>query len=230
MFQVVIFQVQVHNRKIQLTVTTAAGRANNAAIGETPSCTCQYYSNPRKINHTCKHIVWVPLNKFGIHLSNAILAQVSFTVSEINFIFNQQCNQSQSSKPGYAKPNTNLARTEIQAIFKAKGEGPQKWYADELLTRKKAKCYTYFSAMPAEQLYVVFKGFYISIGQYFSKDRTFYFCALMKCLAKKPYTNNLQVPPIAVETRNSGLTKDKRNLLHSRGLPSNFITIEKILL
>ena len=140
MFQVVIFQVQVHNRKIQLTVTTAAGRANNAAIGETPSCTCQYYSNPRKINHTCKHIVWVPLNKFGIHLSNAILAQVSFTVSEINFIFNQRYNQNQSNKPDYAKPNINLTRAEIQATFEAKGEGTQKWYADKLLTRKEEKC------------------------------------------------------------------------------------------
>ena len=117
--------MQVRNRKIQLTVTIASGRVYNVEIGETPSCTCDYHSNPRKIKHTCQHIVWVLLNKSGI--LQRILAQVSFTVPEINFIFNQQCNQSQPSKPGYAKPNINLTRAEIQAIFEAKDEGPQKW-------------------------------------------------------------------------------------------------------
>ena len=52
--------------------------------------------------------------------------KVPFTVSEINFIFNQQVNQSQSSKPGYARPNINLTMSEMQAIFDAKGEGFQK--------------------------------------------------------------------------------------------------------
>ena len=132
--------MEVRNCKIQLTVTTAAGSIYNVEIGETPSFKSEYYSNPRKLKHTCKHIVWVLLNKFGIHSSNAILAQVSFIVSEINFVFTQQCRQNQSNKPGYAKPNINLTRAEIQAIFEAKGEGPQKWYADKLLTRKEAKC------------------------------------------------------------------------------------------
>ena len=132
--------MEVRNCKIQLTVTTAAGRICNVEIGETPSFKSEYYSNPRKVKHTCKHIVWVLLNKFGIHSSSAILAQVPFIISEINFVFNQQYSQNQSNKPGYVKPNINLARAEIQATFEAKGEGPQKWYADKLLTRKEAKC------------------------------------------------------------------------------------------
>ena len=132
--------MEVRNCKIQLTVTTAAGRICNVEIGETPSFKSEYYSNPGKVKHTCKHIVWVLLNKFGIHSSNTILAQVSFTVSEINLIFNQRYNENQSNKPGYAKPNINLTRAEIQATFEAKGEGTQKWYADKLLTRKEEKC------------------------------------------------------------------------------------------
>ena len=96
--------MEVRNCKIQLTVTTAAGSIYNVEIGETPSFKSEYYSNPRKVKHTCKHIVWVLLNKFGIHSSNAILAQVPFIVSEINFVFNQQYSQNQSNKPGYAKP------------------------------------------------------------------------------------------------------------------------------
>ena len=88
--------METRNCKIQLTVTTATGRIYKIEIGETPSFKSEYYSNPRKIKHTCKHIVWVLLNKFGIRSSNAILAQVSFTVSEINFIFNQQYNQNLS--------------------------------------------------------------------------------------------------------------------------------------
>ena len=210
--------MEVHNCKIQFTVTTAVGHVHNVEIGETPSCTCDYHSNPRKIKHTCKRIVWVLLNKFGVHPSNAIFAQMSFTVSEINIIFNQQCNQSQSGKPGYAKQNINITRAEIQAIFETKGEGPQKWYVDKLLTRKEAKCCTCSSTMSAETLYVFVNGLYIFPGQHFAKERTFYFCALMKCLGKKPYMNNLQVPPITFETRNSRLTKDERHLLRSRGL------------
>ena len=144
---------------------------------------------------------------------------MSFTVSETNFIFNQECNQSQSGKPGYAKQNINITRAEIPAIFETKGEGPQKWYVDKLLTRKEAKCRTCSSTMPGEKLYVFVNGLCISPGKHFAKERTFYFCALMKCLGKKPYMSNLQVPPITAETRNSRLTKDERHLLHSRGLP-----------
>ena len=44
---------EVRNRKIQLTVTTAVGRVYNVEIGETPNCTCDYHSNPRKIKHMC---------------------------------------------------------------------------------------------------------------------------------------------------------------------------------
>ena len=73
---------------------------------------------------------------------------------------------------------------EIQAIFKTKGEDSQKWYVDKLLTRKEAKSYTCSSTMPAEKLYVFVYGLYIPPGQHFAKERTFYFCALMKCLGK----------------------------------------------
>ena len=117
---------------------------------------------------------------------------MSFTVSQINFPFNQQSNQSQSSKPGYAKPNINLAKTEIQTIFFKKGAGPQKWYVDELPMRKEANCCTCPSTIPAEKLY-------IPSGQHFAKERTFYFCALMKCFGKTPYMNNVYVLTITVE-------------------------------
>ena len=117
--------MEVRNRKIQVTVTTASGCVYNVETRWIPSCTCEYYNNPRKIKHMQAHCMGT-LNKFGIHPSNAILAQVSFTVSEINFIRNQQCNQSQSSIPGYAKPNINLAKAKIQAIFERKYESPQK--------------------------------------------------------------------------------------------------------
>ena len=159
------------------------------------------------------------LNNFGIHPSNAILPQVSFTVSYINFTFNQQCSQSRSSKPGYTKPNTNLTRAEIQAISETKGEGPQKWYMDKLMTRKEAKCCTCSSKMPVGKLHIFVYGLYIPPGQHFAKEHTFYFCSLMKYFEKKTYKSNLQIPPITAETRNSRLTKDEKNLLGSRGLP-----------
>ena len=111
---------EVRNPKIQLTVATAVGRVFNVYTGETLSCMCEYYSNPRKIKQTSKYTVWVLLNKFWIHPSNAILSQVSFTVSEINFIFNQQCNKSQSSKSGCAKPNINLTTAESRRYLKQK--------------------------------------------------------------------------------------------------------------
>ena len=111
---------EVCNPEIQLNVATAVGRVFNVYTGETLSCMCEHYSNPRKIKHTSKYTVWVLLNKFGIHPSNAILSQVSFTVSEINFIFNQQCNKSQSSKPGCAKPNINPTRAESRRYLKQK--------------------------------------------------------------------------------------------------------------
>ena len=136
------------------------------------------------------------LNKFGIHPSNAILAQVSFTVSEINFIRNQQCNQSQSSIPGYAKPNINLAKAKIQAIFERKYESPQKQYVNKLLTRKEAKCCTCSSTIAAGKLYVFINGFYILPDQRFAME-------------KKPYISNLRVPPVTIETRHSILTKMK---------------------
>ena len=63
--------------------------------------------------------------------------KVSFTASETDFIFNQQVNQSQSSKPGYARPNIILTMSEIQVTFDAKGEGLQKWYADKFKKRGK---------------------------------------------------------------------------------------------
>ena len=69
--------MEARNRKIQLTVTTPVDRLYNVEIGETPNCMCEYHRNPRKIKPTCKHIVWVLLNKFGIHPSNAILNLVS---------------------------------------------------------------------------------------------------------------------------------------------------------
>ena len=73
----------------------------------------------------CKHIVRELLSKFGIQLSLSILAHVTFTVSKINITFNQQCNQSQCSKLGYAKPNINLKMAEIQVKFETKDEVPQ---------------------------------------------------------------------------------------------------------
>ena len=114
--------MEVRNHKIQLTVTTAVDRVYNIETGETQSYTCEYHSNSRIIKPACKQIVWALLNKFRIHSSNAILGQVSFTVSEINFIFNQQCNQTQSNKPGSAKLNINLTRAKIKAIFETKGD------------------------------------------------------------------------------------------------------------
>ena len=187
------------------------GRVCNTRTGETPSCTCEYQNNLRKIKHRCKYIVRVLLDKSGIHRSNAILAQVSSTISEINFIFNSFMNEliTNATKVNLESHDVqnqiSISKDcEIQAIFETKSEGPQKWYADKLLTRKETKCCTYSNTMPAQKLYVFVNELYIPPGQHFAKDHTFYFYAFMKCLDKKPYMNNFQVPPIiAVDTRNS---------------------------
>ena len=100
---------------------------------------------------------------------------------------------------------------------------------DKLLTRKEANCSTCSSTTSAEKLYVFINGLYIPPSKHFAKERNFCFCALMKYFEKKQCMNNIQNPPIIVEVRKLRLTKDERNLLHSRGFPKKIITIGKIL-
>ena len=201
------WKLAIQQFKIQLTIIDVVGRVCNARIGETPSCTYEYQNNLRKIKHRCKYIVRVLLDKSGIHPSNTILAQVSSTISEINVIFNSFMNEliTNATKVYLVSHDVQnqisiFKDCEIQAVFETKSEGPQKWYADNLLT----KCCTCSNTIPAQKLYVFVSELYIPPGQHFAKDHTFYFHAFMKCLDKKPYMNNLQVPPIiTVDTRNS---------------------------
>ena len=97
---------------------------------------------------------------------------------------------------------------EVQAVFETKSEGPPKWYAEKLLIRKETKCCTCSNTIPAQKLYVFVNELYIPPSQHFAKDHTFYFHAFMKCLDKRPYIDNPQVPPIiTVDIRNSTRTK-----------------------
>ena len=65
-----------------------------------------------------------------------------------------------------------------------------------------------FQIFECWEIVCIINDLYIPPGQHFAKERIFAFCALMKCLEKKPYMRNLQVPPITAETQNLKLAKD----------------------
>lgn len=187
---------QVRDKKIIFNVTSKTEKEYDVEIAEIPSCTCIAFTALRKNKCTCKHIVWVLMEYFAIQETNAILAQVSFTSNEIEFLYNQRNrnthgNQKQrrgSTASTQQESNTTLTSAEKRAIFEKAKPTSQKWYAEKLITRKEAKCCTCGSTMPEGKMYIYVSGFYIPPRQLFAVQRMFYLCAMVSCVEKKHHT------------------------------------------
>ena len=87
----------VRNSIIQIKLNTSTGTFYDEEISENPSCSCSYFSNPRKTKYVCIYIVWILLNKFGLKENNRILAQVSYFKYVLANIFAQVGNTPSSS-------------------------------------------------------------------------------------------------------------------------------------
>ena len=103
------------------------------------------------------------LDQFGIKESDSLLAQVTFTPSELAYKFNKKGrNLDESGKQETSYENDVLLTSiEQQAISESKGKISQKWYVVKLVTRKGAKCCTCGSTMPEGKVYIYVKGLYI---------------------------------------------------------------------
>jgi hypothetical protein len=178
------------------------------------------YEGKNTIN-TCLHIVWVLMNVFFVSKSSSLLAQINLTDNELtNILKKQKPGGSSSSNNGNNKqpppspsPSASgsctiqLSEAEQLAIFEAHNDNSseQEWFVDKLIARKSASCCARDSnaTMPAGKIYVFVKGLYIPKNQTFATERIYYFCALPKCLSKKPYHSNIIVPPQVVKVAGS---------------------------
>ena len=85
--------------------------------------------------------------------------------------------------------NPRFTDAELKSIFEgnAAHRKNQIWYAGKLLVRKDAKCCACGATMPEGKVYIFVTGLYVPKDQTFSVERTFYFCAQLACINKKPF-------------------------------------------
>ena len=210
---------------ISLRLTTTGGVSFNVDISETPSCTCSFFSNPRKTKQTCVHIVWVLIKKFSINESNALLAQVQLTKVEVASILAKS--QPVSSNPSSSTTtnaentfNASLTDAEILSVFEAKKVIEQLWIVEKVTKRMTSRCCSCKSTMPEGKLYLKVNGYYIPINQTFAVERSFFFCTLKQCVSKKPFMSNIVVPPKKI-TLSENLCQEDIDIICRRGFTFN---------
>ena len=119
--------------------------------------------------------------------------------------------------PETQSDGTILSEAELNGIFERYKE-PQEWYVDKLLVRKTASCCSCSAGMPEGKLYVHVKGRFVPKDQTFAVERVFYFCAIPRCLGKKPKRSNISVPPSRITMATKNLLVADVAMLRQRGL------------
>lgn len=208
------------NLDLIIVYSVNTSKVYSVKISREPTCTCPYFTLKKKCRQQiCKHIIWVYLSIVNLPENTTLIFQTSLTSNELQMV--------RYKAPKFVpvdlrrkndKQSLNLTELEIEAMLKKFDGEPQLWKAIKLQRESTANCAgCHKSKMIKGRICVTAFAKFIPRNTAVVVDRTFYFCALLKCIRNIPARSNLK-PPAAI-TIDVTLSTDDVNILRERNLP-----------